>query len=68
VIPISNYAAEFAMRDERGKQTWRPCDVVGVTAGDSYLHRFVVIVRGPSEYVDVVDEVRRVLPSPTLFA
>lgn len=62
MIPVENYAAEFAVRDERGKRTWRACEVVGVR-GEPFTMQFVIVVRGPVEYVDVVDEVRRRPPS-----
>lgn len=62
MISIDRYAAEFAARDGRGRQTWNSCDVVGVCGEPDDL-QFIIIVRGPSEYVDRVSEVRRRLPS-----
>jgi hypothetical protein len=55
------YPAEF-----RCGSRWQPCDVVGV-CGDPHDLKFVVIVRGPTDYVDVVAEVRRPERAPGPF-
>jgi hypothetical protein len=64
LIPIEQFDAEFPTRDGNGKTTWHRCRVVGVAGEPSNL-RFAVIVSGPTLYVDVVGEVRRVAPSAT---
>lgn len=61
MIPIASYSAEF----QCGK-VWHPCTVVGV-CGDPNDLRFVIIARGPTEYVDTAAEVRRPEPSPEPF-
>ncbi|MCP3406212.1 hypothetical protein [Bradyrhizobium sp. CCGB01] len=67
MIAVPGYEAEFAVRDDLGKRTWRACDVVGVR-GEPFTMQFVIVVRGPVEYVDVVNEVRRRLPSTEPFS
>lgn len=62
MIAVERYAAEFATTDGRGRQTWQSCDVVGI-CGEPNDMQFIVVVRGPIEYVDRVPEVRRPLPS-----
>ncbi len=58
MIPVEKYVAEFLCGLE-----WQPCRVVGVTGEPDDL-RFIVIVSGPIEYVDIVNEVRRPEPTP----
>lgn len=62
MIPIESYPAEFATTDGRGRQTWQACDVVGI-CGEPNDMQFIIVVRGPIEYVDRVPEVRRRPPS-----
>lgn len=58
MISISSYPAEF-----RCGNHWQACEVVGVMGERNDL-RFVIVIRGPVEYVDTVAEVRRREPMP----
>ena len=63
MIPLANpYPAEF-----RCGNRWQLCEVVGVIGERNDL-QFVVIVRGPTDYVDCVAEVRRPERAPVQWA
>jgi hypothetical protein len=66
MFSIDHYAAEFATTDSIGRKTWHACHVVGVCGEPDNL-QFVIVVRGPIEYIDRVAEVRRRTPSTVPF-
>jgi hypothetical protein len=63
MISVASYPAQFSTTDGGGRKVWHPCEVVGV-CGDLNDLQFIIIARGPIEYVDRVPEVRRRLPMP----
>jgi hypothetical protein len=66
MLAIDSYPAEFATTDGRGRKDWHSCEVVGI-CGEPDDMQFIIIVRGPVEYIDRVAEVRRRTPSTVPF-
>ncbi len=59
MIAIEPFEAEFPISDATGGRTWQRCKVVGISVNEGdYQPKFVVLVIGPTLYVDTVAEVR----------